>query len=360
MARKIKDIKNNPNNPRTIDKDKIEKLINSIEKFPKMMSLRPIIIDNKNIVLGGNMRLQALKKIGYKEIPDEWVKYADDLTEEEKQQFIIKDNVGFGDWDYDLLANEWNEEDLKEWGMDLPDSEDDIEPVSDNDINEDVVETNIKKGDLIEIGKHRLICGDNTNNDNLLKLLNGSLVDMVFTDPPYEIEFDYNVINGCCKNGHIFIFNNDRAILNQLSKSPLKFKKFFIFNHSGTAIPQEGGNEVFLDHILISHEIIGKPKTRYNKGNGTRTVLKGEYRRAKEHKHEKPASVLSPIINGYTIVNDIILDVFAGGGKLFDVAHQLNRVCYGIELEPINCQTIINRMKLNYPELEIKINNVKI
>ena len=90
---KLSKIKNNPHNPRLIKDDKFKKLCNSIKEFPKMMELRPIIIDDSFMVLGGNMRLRACKELGMKEIPEEWVKKASDLTEEEKKQFIIKDNV---------------------------------------------------------------------------------------------------------------------------------------------------------------------------------------------------------------------------------------------------------------------------
>ena len=115
---KLSDIKPNPNNPRVIKDDKFEKLKKSISEFPKMMKLRPMVINEDNIVLGGNMRLKALKELGYKEIPDEWVKRADELTEDEQRRFIIADNVGFGEHDWEMLANEWNVEELEEWGLD--------------------------------------------------------------------------------------------------------------------------------------------------------------------------------------------------------------------------------------------------
>lgn len=117
---KLSEIKANPNNPRVIKDDKFAKLVKSIKEFPKMMELRPMVINTDNIVLGGNMRLKALKEIGYKEIPNEWVKRAEDLTDEEQRRFIIADNVGFGEHDWGMLANEWNIEELTEWGLDFP------------------------------------------------------------------------------------------------------------------------------------------------------------------------------------------------------------------------------------------------
>ena len=116
---KLSTILSNPNNPRVIKDDKFRKLVKSIEEFPKMMELRPMIVNNDNIVLGGNMRLKALKELGYKEIPASWVKSADKLTDEEQRRFIIADNVGFGEHDWDMLANEWDAAELSDWGLDV-------------------------------------------------------------------------------------------------------------------------------------------------------------------------------------------------------------------------------------------------
>ncbi len=114
---KISKIKNNPNNPRLIKDDKFKKLVKSIKEFPEMLEIRPIVVDKDNIVLGGNMRLRACQEAGLKEVH---IIQADKLTEKQQREFIIKDNVGFGEWDWDDLANEWNTEELEDWGLDLP------------------------------------------------------------------------------------------------------------------------------------------------------------------------------------------------------------------------------------------------
>ena len=114
---KLTDIKSNPNNPRIIKDDKFKKLVASIKEFPQMLSLRPIVVNDDMIVLGGNMRLKACKEAGLKEVP---VIKASDLNEEQQKQFIIKDNIGYGEWDWSMLANEWDESDLIEWGLDIP------------------------------------------------------------------------------------------------------------------------------------------------------------------------------------------------------------------------------------------------
>lgn len=114
---KISEVKSNPNNPRLIRDDKFLKLVNSIKEFPKMLELRPIVVNDEMIVLGGNMRLKACAEAGLKEIP---IIKASELTEDEQRQFIIKDNVGYGEWDWDSLANEWDAEQLEKWGLDVP------------------------------------------------------------------------------------------------------------------------------------------------------------------------------------------------------------------------------------------------
>jgi ParB-like chromosome segregation protein Spo0J len=113
----ISEIKPNPNNPRVIKDDKFEKLVKSIKEFPKMLEIRPIVVNDDMIVLGGNMRLKACKAAGLKEVP---IIKASELNEDEQRQFIIKDNVSGGEWDWDMLANEWDAEELQEWGLDVP------------------------------------------------------------------------------------------------------------------------------------------------------------------------------------------------------------------------------------------------
>lgn len=124
---KISQLKSNPNNPRLIKDEKFKKLVTSLRDFPEMMEKRPMVCvtdtDGKLYPLGGNMRLKALKEIGYKEIPDNWIMLADEWSEEKRKEFVIKDNVGFGEWDWDTLANEWDAEELTEWGLDIPNFE---------------------------------------------------------------------------------------------------------------------------------------------------------------------------------------------------------------------------------------------
>ena len=121
---KISKVKGNPSNPRIIKNDKFKKLVKSIQEFPEMLKLRPIVVDEEFMVLGGNMRLKASKEAGLTEV---WIDIAEGLTEEQKKEFIVKDNVGFGEWEWDMLANEWDSVQLAEWGLDVWENEDDIE-----------------------------------------------------------------------------------------------------------------------------------------------------------------------------------------------------------------------------------------
>jgi hypothetical protein len=125
----IKTVKNNPNNPRIIKDDKFLKLVNSIKEFPKMLEIRPIVVNADMIVLGGNMRLKACIEAGLKQVP---IIKADDLTEDEQRQFIIKDNVSGGEWDWEMLSNEWDVEQLEDWGLDLPGFDIDADELGDD------------------------------------------------------------------------------------------------------------------------------------------------------------------------------------------------------------------------------------
>ncbi len=141
MPISIKDLIVNPDNPRLIKDKKFKTLCKSIKDFPRMLELRPIVIDDNNVILGGNMRLEALKQNGYTELPDGYVKRACELTEAQKKEFIVKDNVPFGEWDMDLLANNFDDKDLLDWGLDNSDFGFDS---GDDNIKEKEIDENIQ------------------------------------------------------------------------------------------------------------------------------------------------------------------------------------------------------------------------
>jgi site-specific DNA-methyltransferase (adenine-specific) len=186
---KIAEIKANPRNPRVIKDEKYKKLLKSLQEFPEMLQKRPLVCftdtDGKYVVLGGNMRLRAAQELKMKTLP---VVLADDWTEDQRAEFLIKDNVGFGEWNWDELQADWDVSQLEEWGLDVP-KDFKVEPEAEEDDYEipDEIKTDIVLGDLFEIGPHRLLCGDSTQTNTFKALFGEQLADLVVTDPPYNV-----------------------------------------------------------------------------------------------------------------------------------------------------------------------------
>lgn len=391
---KLKDIKPNKANPRTIKDDKFRKLVNSIREFPKMMELRPMVIDSDGTVLGGNMRLKALQELGYTDVPDTWVKRASELTDEEKQRFIIADNVGFGEWDWEALANEWDVEDLTEWGLDVPDTfSAQIEAEEDDYEMPDEVHTDIVLGDLFEIGEHRLLCGDSTDSDGVARLMNGEKADMVFTDPLWNVNY------GAVKEGNPMGYK-PRTILND-SMSTDDFKDFMgsvfamMAMHSKKGCPtyvvmsaQEWGNLMLAlhengyhwsstiiwnkSHLVMSRKdyhtkyepiwygwLDGAPRLCPVKNRKQSDVWDVDRPTKSElHPTTKPIELINIALNNSSKSGNLIMELFTGSGSTMVAAHQLKRKCYGMELDPKYCQVIVDRMKKLDPTLIIKRNGV--
>lgn len=169
---KINDVKMNPNNPRLIKDERFKKLVKSIQDFPEMLNIRPIVVNDDMVVLGGNMRLKACKEAGLREIP---VIKAINLDENKQKQFIIKDNIGFGEWDWEMLANEWNSEELSEWGLNVADMKDvDIDSFFAEKDHEELNKGKIVLNytlDEVDIVKTELLKHGKTPEDAVYKLL---------------------------------------------------------------------------------------------------------------------------------------------------------------------------------------------
>ena len=158
---KISKLKYNPSNPRVIKDEKFKKLVKSLQDFPEMMEKRPMVcvtdVDGKLYPLGGNMRLRAIQELGVNEIPDTWVMMADDWTEDKRREFTIKDNVGFGEWEWDQLANEWDSDLLVEWGLDVWQQEQEVDYslLDDEDVDSELSDmaNGVKRAIQIEFEK---------------------------------------------------------------------------------------------------------------------------------------------------------------------------------------------------------------
>jgi DNA modification methylase len=353
---KITEIKFNPTNPRIIKDSKFKELVQSIKDFPDMLDLRPIVIDENNMILGGNMRLKACIEAGLAEVP---VTKAH-LSEEQKKEFIIKDNVGYGEWDWDTLANGWDVAKLEEWGLDVCQNIYDIESglIDDDEIPE-TKESKVKTGDIWQLGNHRLMCGDSTNIDDVKKLMNGNKSDLVFTDPPYDIiNQDYcSLINKYTENSHVFVMHDDRGIVEYLRESTLEFLRFFVADFTFSS-PR--GNDPYLRHILISHESKGNTIKHQNMYDGFSSIIKMKYRGTITnedifHKHQKPIDFVEKFINHFSIKDSIILDLFLGSGATLISSEKNERICYGMELDENYCDSIITRWEQYTGKKSIKL-----
>jgi DNA modification methylase len=350
---KLSEIKSNPNNPRIIKDDKFRKLVKSIQEFPKMLEIRPVVVNADMIVLGGNMRLKACKEAGLKEVP---VIFAHDLTEEEQKQFIIKDNVGFGEWDWDMIANEWDAEEVEEWGLDIPEFsiKEELEAEEDDYEMPEEVQTDIVIGDLFEIGYHRLLCGDSTDIDKVEKLMNGEKCNLV-TDPPYGIKANKQTLGTGKKQ-----FHRGEDWDNEVPDF------FYVLSLINKAIIW-GGN-YFADRLDVNNDWLCWHKKNdglsfsefelawSNVGKNCRLFSHHWGGEQKMHPTMKPIKVMEWCIN--FLDSKPILDIFSGSGSTMVAAHQLKRKCYGMELDPKYCQVIVDRMKKLDPSLVIKKNGI--
>ena len=388
----IQEVRLNEENPRYIKDHKFEKLVKSIKEFPQMLDLRPIVVNQDMIVLGGNMRLRACREAGLTEVP---IIYADNLTEEQQKEFVIKDNSSFGEWDWDILANEWDTEQLIDWGMDIPDDwavDEVLEAEEDNYEAADDIQTDIVLGDLIEIGEHRLLCGDSTDSDQVAKLMNGEKADMVFTSPPYNantkagqgdifnrkksvklysegysdnldssdyVDFATSVLDNCFlfTDGFIFwnvsynansrfeyiqqIQNHLQFLIEQIcwkKSSTIPFKGSLMRDWEPIYVFSTNGNMLGLDSVSSNHWEVNNTNSQQE-----------------NHKACFPVELPFKAINLKEEFK-LMFEPFLGSGSTMVAAHQLKRKCYGMELDPKYCQVIIDRMKKLDPALEVKIN----
>lgn len=377
---KISDIKANPNNPRIIKDDKFKKLVESVKSFPEMLELRPIVVNKDMIILGGNMRFKACKEAWIKEIP---VIIADNLTEEQEREFLIKDNVSGGEWDWDILANEWDKEELEEWGLDV--TFDTVEPTAEEDDFEvdEGLKTDIVLWDLFEIGEHRLLCWDSTNIDDVNKLMNGEKADMVFTDPPYWISFEdtkgNKIQNDDLQEDTLMQFNDTfQRIAYNVSKddcfmivwqSPRLFHllNFFWEWRFFRLITLYKSNRISFPHWAWINKtepwlVFVKWKPKISKEKYTDDCF--VYTHDKEshddsnvwHPTPKPPILAENNIIACTEKWELVLDLFLWSGTTMVASHRHWRKCNGMELDPKYVQTIINRMIKLDSTIEIKRN----
>ena len=380
--RKLSEIKPNPNNPRLIKDEKFSKLVESLRSFPEMAEVRPIVVNTDMVILGGNMRYKAMKEAGWKQVPVEVV----DWPEDKQREFIIKDNVGFGEWDWNDLANNWDSEDLDKWGLDVPDMGEELEAEEDDYEIPDEVQTDIVLGDLFEIGGHRLLCGDATNSDDVANLMDGQKADLVVTDPPYNTGmkgskdakarlsqmFDDSFTPEAWEELKVGSFNN----YNLFTKGECAFYVFIdwrrvaefkevletIADVKNVIVWDKGVHGLGSDYKSTYENIVvgkkGKPQINNRLGLDYQDIWRVQRKmgRDEDHATKKPIELLKKPILHASKEDDIVLDLFGGSGSTMITAHQLKRKAYLTEITPKYCQVIIDRMRKLDPTLIIKKN----
>jgi len=391
----IHEVKMNPSNPRIIKDDKFAKLVESIKSFPEMLEKRPIILNTEHMVLGGNMRLKACKEAGLKQVP---IMVAD-WTPEQQREFIVKDNVGFGEWDWEELKLEWADEPLADWGLDVLEAQEVLAAEEDDyEVPEGGIQTDIVLGDLFEIGPHRLLCGDSTDSEAVARLMDGEKADMVFTDPPYNVDY-------VGKTKEKLKIQNDKHTISEFKKLISDaLANLIIFTKRGgsyyVCIPLEVGvTDLFLEKMHLQSVLIWLKNTivmgrkdyqqqtepilfltnteeesyegivygwnfgdshEFYGGRKQSNVWKFDKpQRNGEHPTMKPIPLVGKAIINSSRAKELTLDLFLGSGSTMVAAHQLNRKCYGMELDPKYCQVIVDRMLKLDPSIEVKRNGEK-
>lgn len=372
---KISEIKLNPNNPRLIKDDKFEKLVKSIKEFPEMLDIRPIVVNSDMVILGGNMRFKACKEAGLKEIP---VIVADNLTEEQQREFLIKDNTSGGEWDFEMLANEWDVEQLEEWGLDIPTFEtDEVLEAEEDDFDATPPEEPITVlGDLYEIGEHRLLCGDSTDSDQVAKLIGNKKIDFIWTDPPYGIneKGDRSKRGGLAKGNNLPDFKDDTIqyaidAFNQPFNIDVKNQVWFGANYYCHSLPQTANWLVWDKRVEDNQRDNNSDcelawiKSNFSSIRIFRHLWKGmlkdsERGEKRVHATQKPIALVEFCINEYNKDCKTILDYFGGSGVCMVASHQLKKQNLTMEFEPHNCDVIVKRMLKLDDTLTVKRNGI--
>lgn len=402
-----------PKNPRLIKDTRFDALKKSIEDAPEMLELRELLVypmDNGHyIVIGGNMRLEACRAIGYKEVPCKIIPKGTPV--EKLREYTIKDNVAFGENDWDIIANEWNFEEIQEWGMEsdvfMTDEELVENEVQEDNFDEESVpddEPITKRGEIFQLGEHRLMCGDSTNDDDVDALMDGSIADLVHTDPPYGVSYvgtnnpngkSWDMIeNDDLRGDGLYQFLNHAFynIAKHLKPEGAFYVWFASVNHIHfEKALNENGLRVKQELIWDKGMVLGHSDYHWayepclygchNDHNSTwygdraqktflamnRTDIRSMDKKTMEemllklhdgracwrinrdnvceyvHPTQKPLALAATAMRNSSKRGDIVLDLFGGSGSTMMAAEQMGRKCYTMEFDPHYCDVIIAR-----------------
>jgi len=355
------------NNPRKISQNAIDNVASSIKNFGFKV---PIIIDKDNEIVAGHTRILAAKKLGMEEVP---CIVADDLTDTQVKAFRIADNktAEFSEWDFDLLEVELEGLGDEFTGFDIDELgelfNDDTEVIEDDFDEEPPEEPISKRGDIWQLGRHRLMCGDSTSEEDVAKLMNGVKADMVFTDPPYgmNLDTDYSKMEGNGRKGKTYskVIGDNEDFKDDLIETVFKnfnyCKEIFLWgvDYYFDLIPNfKNGNLIVWDKTLQTNgdaDYNSEFELLWTKNRHKKEVIHFNWFRyfglsqqdikTREHPTQKPLQVITPFIEKYSNENDIIVDIYGGSGSTLIACEQLNRICYMMELDPKYVDVIVNR-----------------
>ena len=372
-----------PANPRQWKKADVERLAKSIEETPELLEARPIIVmphDGKYIVLGGNLRLAALKHLGRKDVPVYVL--PEDTPIDKQKEIVIKDNGSFGEWDYDELANQWDDLPLADWGVPSWEATEDKSPqANEDDFDEDTDEIPVRcqKGDIWQLGEHRLMCGDSLDENDVAKLMNGKKARMVFTDPPYGMGLDtdfsgmQNHLDFAKEKGFtggkkynqgkvdefhpeminaVFTIDADEMFLWGADY----FAELLPNKNDGSWIVWDkranGNGDIDADYS--SDKMYGSCfelcwSKKKHKRDIARVKWAGvfgteqEFDHKRYHPTQKPIRLAGWFLERYSKEGDNVIDLFGGSGSTLIACEQLKRRCFMMELDPHYCDVIIAR-----------------
>lgn len=382
---KLKDLTTNngqieglPKNPRFIRDDKFKKLVRSIEDNPEMLSLRELLVypyNGQYIIIGGNMRYRAMKELKYTECPCKIL--PEDTTIEQLKAYTIKDNSGFGEWDFDMLANDWALELLSDCAIEIPEicieEECENEDAEEDDFDEtvDKIPAKCQKGDVWALGDHRLMCGDSTIADDINCLMGGELADLWLTDPPYNVAYEggtkekLKIANDSMSSSAFLsfltaAFDNACAVLKPgasfyiwfASREHINFEQ--ALNAVGLVVREEliwAKNSMVLGRqdYQWKHEPClygwkeGASHNWYSDRKQTTILEFDKPARNGEHPTMKPIPLFAYLTKNSSRSQDIVLDTFGGSGTTLIVCEQIGRKCRTMEYDPHYCDVIIAR-----------------
>jgi DNA modification methylase len=362
----ITDLKPATYNPRQISTKQYKDLKESIKKFGLV---DPIIANKDNTVIGGHQRLKICKELKHIEIDCVVL----DLSKEEERELNIRLNKNTGDFDMDILANEFDIDELVDWGFKHIDLDINIDKIVEGNTEDDhipeVKESRVKLGDVWQLGNHRLMCGDSTKESDVNKLMNGEKADMVFTDPPYNVDYDggskkrekikndklndfSQFLNSCFSNMHLFMKDGSCIYITHSEVERLVFTETFKISgfQLSSIIIWVKNNSTFSmnkDYKWKHEPIIYGWKKGSHKFYGDNTQdtvwLYNRPNKSKLHPTTKPVELINKAIKNSSKKKEIVLDIFLGSGSTLIACEKTNRVCYGMELDTKYCDVIIER-----------------